>query len=111
MKNLRKLPALFMAVMLVVASSPAWPGGRDVPDRNSEDGSGPGSRRPPVVGSAPQCEDPTTTRFTWGGIRWDLVQSRDGGFVAQPTMLSAGLRLLGAVFVPGDEDSDTCLTR
>ncbi len=103
----KKLPALLLSATLLASFAPAWPGGRDVPDRKSEDRSSSADYVLPGDGEAWCPENLVTTTISLGSISLDIVQTPEGSLRLQPSLLTGMTRLLSRIFDTGDSSCPT----
>jgi hypothetical protein len=111
MKDLKqKLPALVLSAVLLASFSPAWPGGRDVPDRMGEDSSASEEYVLPGGGEAWCPEIQVATTFSLGSISLDIVRMPEGSLRLQPSLLTDATQILRRTFGSGTGGS-SCPTR
>ena len=84
----KKLPALLLSATLLASFTPAWPGGRDVPDRKSNGSSSSEDYGMPGDGETWCSENLIATTISFGGISLDIAWTPEGSLRLQPTLLS-----------------------
>lgn len=101
----QKLPALVLSAALLASFAPAWPGGRDVPDRKSNGSSSSADYVLPIDGEAWCPENQVTTTFSLGAISLDIVWMSERSLRLQPTLLTDATRFFSTTFGMGTGDS------
>ena len=100
----KRLSVVIMGIAILASAPPAWPGGRDVPERPSDDpGSNAGTNIP--GGSPWDCAAVQSTRHSWGGISLDMVYGSDGSLMMQPAIWTDAIRVINDLLITEPPDS------
>lgn len=104
MKNWKKkISVLILGIAILASAPPAWPGGRDVPDRTSD---APGSQaKKSLPDGSWDCATAKITRLSLGGINMDMVYGSDGSVTIQPSLFTEAIRFINDLLIKDPPDS------